>query len=38
MSLNVFVLGQRVARLESPDGFRHLLTYLPGVPLHTLSR
>lgn len=31
MSLNVFVHGQRVARLETPDGFRHVLTYLPGV-------
>jgi serine/threonine-protein kinase HipA len=31
MSLNVFVHGQLVARLETPDGFRHVLTYLPGV-------
>jgi serine/threonine-protein kinase HipA len=31
MSLNVFVHGHRVARLETPDGFRHVLTYLPGV-------
>jgi len=31
MSLNVFVQGQRVGRLETPDGFRHLFTYLPGV-------
>ncbi|MDZ4237055.1 MAG: type II toxin-antitoxin system HipA family toxin [Hydrogenophaga sp.] len=31
MSLHVFVQGHRVARLETPDGFRHVLTYLPGV-------
>lgn len=31
MSLNVFVHGRRVARLETPDGFRHVLTYLPDV-------
>jgi serine/threonine-protein kinase HipA len=31
MSLNVFVHGHRVARLETPDGFQHVLTYLPGV-------
>ncbi len=31
MSLNVFVLGRHVARLETPDGFRHVLTYLPDV-------
>jgi len=29
MSLNVFVQGHRVARLETGDGFRHALTYLP---------
>lgn len=31
MKLNVFVQGQRVAVLESADGFQHALTYLPGT-------
>jgi len=29
MKLNVFVQGEHVAYLESPDGFQHELTYLP---------
>ena len=29
MKLNVFVQGENVAYLESPDGFQHDLTYLP---------
>lgn len=32
MSLNVFVQGHRVARLETTDGFQHVLTYQTGVP------
>lgn len=32
MKLSVFVHDQRVATLESLDGFRHVLTYHPGVP------
>ena len=31
MNLNVFVQGQRVATLSSPNGFEHHLTYLPSV-------
>jgi serine/threonine-protein kinase HipA len=32
MKLGVFVHDNRVATLESLDGFRHVLTYHPGVP------
>ena len=31
MSLKVFVQGVPVATLESPDGFEHVMTYLPDV-------
>lgn len=34
MKLNVFVHGQRVAVLESTDGFEHALTYLPSAHAH----
>lgn len=33
MKLNVFVHGTKVANLDSPDGFVHRLTYLPGADL-----
>ena len=29
MKLNVFVNRKRVAVLDSPDGFEHVLSYLP---------
>lgn len=31
MKLNVFVSGKPVAVLDSPDGFKHVLAYLPDV-------
>ncbi len=31
MKLNVFVHGAPVATLDSPDGFEHVMTYLPGT-------
>ena len=31
MKLNVFVNGKPVAVLDSPDGFKHVLAYLPDV-------
>ena len=31
MKLNIFVHGEPVAVLDSPDGFEHYLTYLPDV-------
>ncbi len=38
LGLNVFVDGDAVATLDSPDGFEHVMRYLPGVePAHFVS-